>query len=255
MKMVQVSAVIITYNEEKNIARCLASLKDVVDEIIVVDSFSTDKTTAICKSFNAKVFQNAFKGHIEQKNYALSLASNQVVLSLDADEALDETLKKSIQQSKTNFNFDAYSLNRLTNYCGHWVKYCGWYPDKKIRLFNSTKGKWVGTNPHDKFELDKPNTPIGKLAGNLLHYSYYTVAEHREQTLKFSTIAAKALFQDGKKTNLALVYLKTIFKFISSYFIKLGFLDGKYGYTICRISAHYNYLKYSKLLRLWKEKQ
>ncbi|PIQ15560.1 MAG: glycosyl transferase, partial [Flavobacteriales bacterium CG18_big_fil_WC_8_21_14_2_50_32_9] len=125
----QLSVVIITYNEQRNIARCLDSVLPVADEIIVVDSFSTDDTEKICSQYNVKFLQHPFKGHIEQKNYALAQAQFDYVLSLDADEALSETLLQEIKNIKTHCEKDAYSFNRLTNFCGQWIKHCGWYPD------------------------------------------------------------------------------------------------------------------------------
>lgn len=141
---IKLSAVIITYNEEDNIERCLESLEKTADEILVVDSFSSDRTAEICKSKGVEFIQHSFEGHIEQKNYALSRASNDYVLSLDADEALSDKLIQSIRAAKQNWSTNGYSVNRLTNYCGKWIRHCGWYPDKKIRLWDKRKGTWGG---------------------------------------------------------------------------------------------------------------
>ena len=140
------TAVIITKNEEFNISRCLQSLKDVADEIVVVDSFSTDSTEEICKSFNVRFVQQEWLGYSEQKNFANSLASNDWIFSIDADEVLSDELKKSILELKNkNISDDnVFSMNRLTNYCGHWIRHCGWYPDRKIRIWNRKVGKWQG---------------------------------------------------------------------------------------------------------------
>jgi glycosyltransferase involved in cell wall biosynthesis len=251
----KISAVIITFNEEKNIERCLLSLQNVADEIFVVDSFSTDKTEEICTKYQVRFIKNHFEGHIQQKNFAMEQSKYKYVLSLDADEALDEELKKSILSAKSNLeNYSAYSFNRLTNYCGQWIKHCGWYPDKKIRLWDKTKGKWGGINPHDSVIMNVEKNQIHHLKGDLLHYSYYTIDEHRIQSIKFARISAQADFERGKKTNLLLVYIKPIIKFIGDYFIRLGILDGKNGYVICKISAHAKYLKYLKLMQLNKVK-
>ena len=153
--MIKLSAVIITYNEEEHLEKCLNSLIDVADEIIVVDSFSTDKTKEICIAKGARFVEHKFDGHIEQKNYAISQAKNQYVLSLDADEALTEALKIEVKNIINNWEYDAYVFNRLTNYCGTWIKHSGWYPDKKLRLWDVTKGKWGGENPHDMVIMDK----------------------------------------------------------------------------------------------------
>ena len=250
--MPQLSVVIITYNEEKNIARCLQSVKEVADDIVVVDSFSTDKTQEICGAHGARFVQHAFPGHIEQKNWAITQARFPHVLSLDADEALDEQLVKSILEIKKNWQHDGYYMNRLTNYCGQWIRHCGWYPDTKLRLWDSRKGQWEGINPHDKYELAGGDKNAGFLQGNILHYSYYTIEGHLLQTEKFSTISAKALFDKGKKASWIKIYISPVAKFLQGYFLKLGILDGYYGFRICKISAQSTYLKYSKLKDLSK---
>jgi glycosyltransferase involved in cell wall biosynthesis len=248
--MVKLSAVIITFNEEKNIGRCLESLQGIVDEIIVVDSFSTDKTQEICNKYSVKFVQHAFDGHIEQKNWAITQASNPFILSLDADESLDSNLKISILKIKENWTHDGYSMNRLTNYCGKWIHHCGWYPDTKLRLWDSRKGKWGGDNPHDKFELIEGNSVIKKLEGNILHYSYYTLEDHYKQVTYFTDILSNAQYKKGKKAPLIILIFSPIVKFIKDYFIKKGFLDGKEGFTICRISAYATFVKYKKLRNL-----
>lgn len=245
----KLSAVIITYNEERNIQRCIESLLPVADEIIVVDSFSTDSTEEICKSYGILFIQNAFEGHIEQKNMALGQANHDWVLCLDADEELSETLQNSIKSTLVSPKFDAYSLNRLTNYCGKWVKYCGWYPDTKVRLVKKNKAAWTGTNPHDKLVL-KDNSKFGHLKGDLLHYSYYSKEDHFKQIEYFGTIAAKELFLKGKKITFFLLYLKVINQFFKSYFIKMGFLDGKTGWNISIRSAYATYRKYQILKKM-----
>ena len=153
LRMTPLSAVIITFNEERNIGRCLTSLIGIADDIVIVDSFSSDKTESICNAFGVRFVQHKFEGHIEQKNWAISQAKFPRILSLDADEALDANLKKSILEAKNNWKYDGYEMNRLTNYCGKFIHHSGWYPDKKMRLWDSRKGKWGGTNPHDKYEL------------------------------------------------------------------------------------------------------
>ncbi|MBL7900332.1 MAG: glycosyltransferase family 2 protein [Crocinitomicaceae bacterium] len=248
--MIQLSAVIITFNEERNIERCLKSLEGVADEIVVVDSFSKDSTKQICSGYPVKFVEHAFEGHIQQKNWAITQAENPYVLSLDADEALDETLKKSILEVKKNFTADGYTMNRLTNYCGKWVHHCGWYPDTKLRLWDSRKGKWGGTNPHDKYEMTEKNAVIKHLSGDILHYSYYTIEDHYKQIKYFTDILAKAQYQDGKKAPLFVVYLSPAVKFFKDYFIKLGILDGKTGFRICRLSAWATFQKYQKLRNL-----
>ena len=193
--MPQLSVVIITFNEEKNIARCLESVKEIADEIVVLDSFSKDRTKEICASFGVKFYEHAFDGHIQQKNRAITYASHPHILSLDADEALDETLKNSILEVKKNWTHDGYYMNRLTNYCGHWVKHCNWYPDTKMRLWDSRKGSWTGINPHDKYELTRGDKNTKHLKGDILHYSYYTQEDHYKQVEYFTNIASKAFVE------------------------------------------------------------
>ncbi len=253
--MYKLSAVIITYNEERNIARCLDSLAGIADDIAVLDSFSTDKTEEICKQKGARFFQHKFDGHIQQKNRAISHAEFPHVLSLDADEALSDELKKSILEVKKNWTHDGYYFNRLTNYCGQWIKHSGWYPDKKLRLWDSRKGEWRGTNPHDKYELFEGDKSTSRLTGDILHYSFYTIEEHVKQTDYFSTIAAKTRFESGKKTNFILLYNTMQVTFAKHYFIKLGFLDGFYGLVIAMISGYGAFLKQAKLRELWKNKK
>ncbi len=249
----KLTAAIITYNEEGNIKRCIQSLQSVADEIIVVDSFSKDKTKEICLSLGVRFIENPFEGHIQQKNYALKNATHDWVLSLDADEALTPELQQSILRIKDNPTFDGYRLNRLTNYCGHWVRHCGWYPDTKVRLVHKEKARWTGTNPHDRLDLIQEGE-TGFLKGDLLHYSYNSIEEHYKQIEYFGDISARELHKQGKKTNYFTISLKVIAQFIKSFFIMKGFLDGKTGFTISRLSAYATYRKYIKLLRLQQEK-
>lgn len=249
--MPQLSVVIITFNEEKNIGRCLESVQDVADEIIVVDSYSTDKTEDLCKHFNVNFIQYQWEGYSVTKNFANTQAKNDWILSLDADEALSPALKKSILEIKKGNEFQTYSFNRLNNYCGFWIKHCGWYPDVKIRIFDRKVTNWVGSI-HEEL-LIQSNKPIIHLKGDLLHYSYYSIEQHFQQTEKFSTLSANALFLNGGKVNWIKLYVSPVVKFLQSYFLKLGILDGYYGFIVCKISAYYIYLKYFKLKQLYNK--
>lgn len=240
-----ISAVVITFNEEKNLPKCLNSLQTVADEIIVVDSFSTDSTIDICKKFNVKLFQKKWEGYSSAKNYGNNLTSFDYILSLDADEELSKELQKSILKIKENISFDAYSMNRITNYCGKWIKHCGWYPDKKIRLWNKNKGHWEGII-HEKVVFNS-KVKIAHLKGDILHYSYYSISQHIKQSNIFTDIAAKEMFEKNEKTSYFKIIFSTLFKFFYLYFLKLGFLDGFYGLVICVISSYANFIKYSKL--------
>jgi glycosyltransferase involved in cell wall biosynthesis len=245
----QLSVVIITFNEEANIARCIESVKQVADDIVIVDSYSSDATEKIVKESGARFVHHEFHGHIEQKNWAITQARFPWVLSLDADEALDETLSDEIRRIKAGPAADAYSMNRMTNYCGHWVKHGGWYPDVKLRLWDSTKGMWGGTNPHDKFEM-QPGSVIEHLEGNILHYSFRTVEQHDKQIAYFTDISAKALAAKGKHSGPFRGVISAVAKFIRDYLLRLGFLDGATGWRIATKSAYAKYLKYTKLRAL-----
>jgi glycosyltransferase involved in cell wall biosynthesis len=249
---IPLSVVIITFNEEKNIARCLANVREVADEIVVVDSFSTDKTKEICLSYGARFIEHRFEGHIEQKNWAIMQAKFPYILSLDADECLDNTLKINILEIKKNWEADAYFFNRCTSFCGQWIRHGAWYPDEKLRLWDSRKGQWTGENPHDRYEMQK-GAVCKKIQGDLLHYSYYSIDEHIAQGNKFSTIAAQAAFQKGKKSNLIHLIINPLWRFIRDYFFKMGFLDGWAGFTIAMNTSHATFLKYIKLRNLHKK--
>ncbi len=250
--MEKLSVIIITLNEEKNIERCLKSASEVADEIIVLDSFSTDSTEEICRKNGVKFHQHKFDGHIQQKNRALELSSHNLVFALDADEIPDQRLIEEIKTIKQNNTHDAYYFNRMTNYCGKWIKHSGWYPDKKLRIWNKNKGKWGGINPHDEVLMSEGSTKK-YLPGNLLHYSYYSIQQHISQINSFTEIGAKEAFKNGRKSNLLIASSKSIWKFLRDYFINLGFLDGYYGFVICSLSAQATFIKYLKLRELNKQ--
>lgn len=252
--MYQLSAVIITYNEEQNIRRGIESVKSVADEIIVLDSFSTDKTMEIATACGAIVYQEKFKGYIGQKNAAIRLASHDYILSLDADEALDEQLIDSILSAKKEFYRRAYSMNRCTCYCGHFIKHGLWYPDKKIRLFDRRIARWGGLNPHDKIIAEK-EFPVMHLKGNILHYSFNTPEDLVWQHNRMSSIAAASLYAAGRRSNWFKMLVRPAWAFLNGYFFRRGFLDGADGFTIAVNTSHQVFLKYCKLYRLQKMKR
>lgn len=245
--MPRISVVIITYNEERNIERCLQSVQGVADEILVVDSYSTDRTEEICKRYHVRFVRHFFEGYIEQKNWATLQARYDHVLFLDADEALSDALRQSIMQVKTNWTHDGYTFNRLTNYCGHWIRHTSWYPSRKLRLYDRRKGQWDGINPHDQFVMSEESA-IRHLQGDLLHYSYYTIEQHLQQINNFTEIIAGSYYQKGLcPTFLWHVVFHPLWRFFRDYFIKLGFLDGFYGFVISVNGAYEVYLKYLKI--------
>jgi glycosyltransferase involved in cell wall biosynthesis len=249
--MIKISAVIITFNEERNIVRCLQSLEGIADEIVVVDSFSNDATEAFCKPYNVRILQHPFEGYMQQKSWACEQASFDYILSLDADEQLSEELRQSVLAVKKEWKADGFSFSRLNNYMGQWIKHCGWYPDTKIRLWDRRKGAWSGVNLHESIAMID-NAAIIKLKGDLLHYSYYSIQQHLDQINKFSEIAATEGLESGKRANLFLAIFKSIWKFKRDYFFKLGFLDGYYGFVISSLSAYAVFIKYIKIRELKK---
>lgn len=249
--MDKLSAVIITFNEEKNIARCIDSIQRVADEIVLLDSFSADRTVDIAKSKGAVVYQQPFAGYIEQKNKALELATHRYVLCLDADEAIDAKLEQSILLARQHLNFAGYTMNRCTNYCGRFIRHGSWYPDRKLRLFDKTFARWGGINPHDKVSFLSPSTSQ-HLAGDILHFSFNSLEEHVTQNNRFSTIAAEAYFKVGRKSGWLKMLVNPSWSFFYSYVLRGGFLDGYYGWVIAKNIAHLTLMKYYKLYALRK---
>lgn len=246
----KLSVIIIAYNEEKNIERCIVSAQYISDDIIVVDSYSTDKTAEIANVLGAKVVQQNFLGYAEQKNFAANNAKYNFVLSLDADEELSEELIRSIS-NLTFENNTVYSFNRLTYYCGRWIKHCGWYPDVKQRIYNRTIVKWGGESIHEILLTD-PQSKSQHIIGDLKHYSYYTFNDHLKQLDKFTTLQANELYKKNVNPNAYHFIVKPFAKFIRDYFIKLGVLDSWQGLSISIISALGVYLKYQKLRTILK---
>jgi len=247
--MEAISVVIITYNEEDKIARCIDSVKEIADEIVVLDSFSSDATETIAKQKGARFFQQKFEGHIQQKNRALTLARNDWVLSLDADELLSPAAIKAIKAINNSEKMSAFSFKRLNNYCGEWITHGGWYPDRKVRLFRKSEAIWGGINPHDKIQLKK-NAVVCHLPADILHYSYASIEEHIAQSKRFSEIAATELFKSGQRSSLLKLVFSPVGKFVRDYFFRLGFLDGYNGIMIAYISAKAVFWKYVFLYQL-----
>ena len=249
---VNISATIITFNEEKKVEECLQSLSGIADEIIVVDSCSTDRTEQICRRYNVKFISHPFEGYVAQKNFAMSQATFDHILALDADERLSDELRGSILEVKRSWgNVSGYSFNRFNNYCGKWIRYCGWYPDRKIRLWDRREGKWGGEDPHDKVSL--PADRVMHLKGDLFHMAYFSVDEHLHQMHKFAEIAARAKYRNGRKPNFMIhVLLNPAFKFFKKYILQLGFLDGYYGFVFCAATSSLNFFKYLRLYEYYR---
>lgn len=251
VKSILISAVVITLNEERNIARCIDALEGIADEIVVLDSGSTDATRRICEQKGVAFHTRPFDDYAEQKNRAAALAKHDFILSVDADEAPSETLRASIFAAKAGPKADVYSMNRLTSYCGRWVKHCGWYPDTKIRLYDRRKAQWTGKRIHEKVTPDA-GARHAKLEGDLLHYSFYTIDQHMATVNRFSTLKAELLHEKGRGASIAKMILSAPVKFLKIFLFKAGFLDGSAGFHIAVNSAHGDYLKYAKLRELQK---
>ena len=248
--MTKISGVLITFNEEQHLEKCLQSLVGVVDEIVVIDSFSSDETENICKKYGVLFFQQKFLGYIEQKNFAMNKCSHDYILSLDGDEALSEELRNEIIANKENLNFDGYYFNRMNNYCGTWLKHSNWYPDKKLRLVKKNSAIWKGGNPHDYLEL-YPDKTKRNFKGDILHWAYNTHSEHFLKIDNFTTIAANDFIKNkNKKIGFIKILINPFWKFINNYFLKKGFLDGYHGFIICVFASMGTFLKYIKIREL-----
>ena len=242
------SAVIITNNESKNIAKCICAIQKVSQDIVVIDSFSEDDTPEICRELGARVFQKKWAGYAKNKNFGNQQAKNDWILSIDADEILSDELITAIQELSLQKG-EVYTLDRLNNFCGQWIKHCGWYPDWKKRIFNRTEVEWKGDYVHEI--LSFPTTfKVKKLKGVLYHYSYDSLEDHAARLRVYAKLAAEDLQANGKKVTSLKLWASPAIRFIKTYFIKLGILDGKNGLTISLRDAYQTYLKYSLLRKM-----
>ena len=243
--MLKISALIITYNEEANISRCLDSLKRIADEIIVVDSHSHDRTKAICIEKNVRFIEHPFSTHIDQKNFALAQAEFDHVFSLDADEYLSEELINSILEIKDTWPNEAYQMNRLSTYGDKWIRRGNWYPDKKIRLWNKKIGVWGGENPHDRVMILTGEKPL-QLKGDILHRAYQNSHETLSKIQAYSQIFATE--NVGKKSSSTFkIILRASYTFFKSYILKRGIFDGFEGLMVAMAESNHTFYKYAKL--------
>ena len=242
------SLAVITYNEEENIIRLLDSIADIVDEIIIVDSYSTDRTKEITiQNYpQVKFFEKKFNGYGEQKNYALDLCTQDWILFLDADEIPNEILKRSIQKvvAAENSEFNIYQA-RFNNHIGnHQIKYGGWGNVYRERLFKKKSAKYSDDKVHEFLVY---NEKAGFLEGKIDHYTYKNIHHHVMKINKYSDLMAKKMFEKGKKAKFLKIFGSPIFEFCKVFFIKGGFLDGIYGFYIASTMSYYTLLKYIKL--------
>jgi len=251
--MSKLSVIIITYNEEENIKHCLESVKW-SDEIVIVDSFSSDKTVEIAREFTPKVFQNKWTNFSEQKNLALEKASNEWVLSVDADEMATAKLKEEILTIlNSEFpSFNGYYIPRRNHYLGRWIRHCGWYPDYKLRLFRRVKGRFNERTVHESVVIEGRK---GHLKSHLNHYSYKNLSDHLGRIDKFSSLAAEEMFTQGKRARVFDLLFRPLTRFIKMYLINRGYLDGIYGLIVSLMGSFYVFMKYLKLWELLKARK
>lgn len=250
----KISATIITFNEAENIEACLRSLQTVVDEIILVDSFSTDDTIEIATHYKCQIFRKEFIDFLSQKEFADSKTTHHWVLNIDADERISPVLQKSIInfKGKKNTIAGAFKMNRL-NYIGETaVKCCGWYPDKKLRLYNKENIKWAG-GPVHAFPKVNYGIEVKKMEGDLIHYSYNSKTDFTIRIKKYAKAIAKAKFSEGKSTNIFRLYAKPIFHFLKLYIFKGGFLNKEFGFFLSKGLAYERFLREQYLKQLHKE--
>ncbi len=239
----KISATIITLNEERNIARAIESLQ-CADEILVVDAGSTDRTVDIASKLGARVLENPWSGYAAQKNFASGNASHDWILSIDADESLSETLHAEILHiKKFGPQFDAYTMPRLAQYLGRWIQHSGWYPDRKVRLFDRRKARWKGDYVHESVKVIGST---GHLDANLLHFTCDSLSEHLRTMDRYTTLAAEQLIDQKAQIGFAKLVLDPLWTFFNTYFLKQGFRDGVEGLCIAYMAAFYNFLKYAK---------
>lgn len=245
--MVNLSVVIITFNEEKNIVRCLDSVKTLADEIIVVDSFSTDNTRGLCEKAAVRFIEHKFEGFTKQKQFAVAQASSDYILALDADEYLSVDLAEAIRSAKNDWRADGYSMNRLNSYAGKWIKSCGWYPDTKIRLWDRRKGNWGGGLVHETVVMEE-GSKIFHLKGDLLHHAYDNASQLiQKMQQQYADLFVREHAQKKQVSTFMIIY-KTVASFFKSYIVKGGIWDGYEGLIISVSNANGVFYKYAKLL-------
>ena len=241
-----ITAVIITKNEEKHIARCIQSLLPITDDIVIIDSGSTDNTESVCKQFPVKFEVKAWEGFSIAKNYGNSLAKYDYILSIDGDEELSTDMQISIIELLKAPTHVAYDLPFLTNFCNRWIRHGAWYPETHIRIFNKTKVQWEG-HIHEKLSIPS-NSSVGKIKkGYVNHYTINNLHEYLEKINYYTTLHANEMHKKGKQASFIKLYLAPCFSFFRDYIAKRGFLDGRQGYTIAKQSANYVFVKYMKL--------
>jgi glycosyltransferase involved in cell wall biosynthesis len=251
---VKLSACIITFNEERNLEDCLASVKW-ADELVVVDSGSTDRTLEIAKTFGCRIVHQEFLGHVKQKELAVRSASHQWVLCLDADERLEAGAEEEVRRALSTPEGRAvagYLFPRHTFYLGGWINHGGWWPEYRLRLFDRERGAWTGMDPHDRVEV---RGETRKLKSEMIHYNYRNISHHMEKVNAYTTIMASRMFEAGQKASLVKLIFHPAGRFIRMYILKRGFLDGARGLVMAVIAMFYVFLKYAKLWEMHRGKK
>ncbi len=239
----KISATIITCNEERRIARAIESLR-CADEVLIVDSGSNDRTVELAEKLGARVIESPWPGYAKQKNLAAERAAHDWILSLDADEALSESLEAEIWRLKKNGpDCDAYTMPRLAQYLGKWIRHSGWYPDRKIRLYDRRKATWVGDFVHESVRVEGK---VGHLESNLLHFTCDSLSEHLKTMDRYTTLAAEQLVAQKAEVTWTRLVMHPPWTFFKTYVLQRGFLDGIEGLAIANMAALYNFLKYAK---------
>ena len=248
-----VSAIIVCFNEEDRIQDCLESVRW-CDEIVVVDSFSTDRTPEICRRYTDRFLQHPWLGYRDQKAYAHSQARSDWVLLLDADERVTAELQQEILSSLASENgqYDGYAVPRLVHYLGRWWRRGGWYPDYDVRLFRRERATWGGSDPHERILVAGP---VRRLSHPLHHYSYRNMDDHVSRINRFTSISAQELKKGGGRWLLSDALLRPAVRFFRSYILKRGFMEGFAGFYVAVTSAVYVFLKYAKVWELELEEK
>lgn len=246
--MKNLSAVLITWNEERKITEALQSLAGLCEEIVIVDSFSHDSTVEICRKFTDRVLQREWGGYREQKQFATDQARYQWVLSLDADEAVSQELAREIRAWKQDDSdsCDGYLIPRKTWFLKRWIEHTTWYPDRQLRLFRKTAGKWQGGRVHEAFKI---SSPPGRFSGHIFHYTYESVSEYLVQLDRFSSLAAADSFDSGRRAGFFSMAFQPPMVFLKNYLLHSGFRDGIAGLAVSIMAGASSFFK---LLKLWE---
>ena len=241
-----VSAVIITKNEAHIIGKTLQSLQGITDDIIIVDSGSTDNTLDVCRQFKTTIIEPGWNGYGPNKNKGITAAKHDWILNLDADEVIDETARQSLLALLLMNNNEVFEFRYKNFFQNKWIKHGEWGTDKHIRLFNRTVIKWNEAAVHENLTINA-DTKITLLNGHILHYTVQSLAEYEQKTINYAKLNAQKYFEQGKKRNPVKQYISPVFSFLQNYLFRLGFLDGAAGFQIAKTTARYTFLKYAYL--------